>query len=129
MILIPNYLPLQSQHNNYRPTFSKSKVKESKEIQSKLHSMVLTQWTMGHPTDVFMRSVLSLVSSQMYVRETYQMIPNKSISFGPVPGAQQRRNMDVKKTSQRQVYLQTDAFLASNGRPFKGSMDFILSIP
>ena len=69
--------------------------------------------TNGHPRDVL---------------EMYQMIPNKSDSFGPVPDVQQRRNIDAKKTSQRHMYLQMDAFLASTGRLFKGSMDFIFPI-
>ena len=56
------------------------------------------------------------------------MIPNMSISIGPVPEVQQRRNMNVKKTSQRDMNLQTDAFLTSTGRPLRGYMDFILFI-
>ena len=43
MILINQYLPVQTHHNNYRPTFS-GFFGESKEIQSKLHSIVLTSW-------------------------------------------------------------------------------------
>ena len=43
MILINHYLPAQTYHNNYRPTFSNF-FGESKEIQGKLHSIVLTLW-------------------------------------------------------------------------------------
>ena len=39
-ILIDHYLPVQTHHNNYRAAF----FGESKEIQSKLHSIVLTLW-------------------------------------------------------------------------------------
>ena len=52
MILISHYLPVQTHHNNYRSNFSNffgESMKlyfhgESKEIQSKLHSIVLTLW-------------------------------------------------------------------------------------
>ena len=40
MILISLYLPVQAHRNNYRPTFSNF-FEESKEIQSKLHSIAL----------------------------------------------------------------------------------------
>ena len=42
-ILIRLCLPVQTHPNNYRPTFSNS-LNESKEIQSKLRSIVLTLW-------------------------------------------------------------------------------------
>ena len=51
-----------------------------------------------------------------------------SVSIGPVPDVQQRRNMNVKKNSLRDMYLQTDAFLASTRRPLRSYMDFILFI-
>ena len=38
-MLISHYLPVQTHHNNYRTTFS-NLFGESKEIQSKLHSIV-----------------------------------------------------------------------------------------
>ena len=43
MALISHYLPVQTHHNNYRPTFGNF-FGESKEIQIKLHSIVLTLW-------------------------------------------------------------------------------------
>ena len=64
------------------------------------------QWIMGRQTDVLMRSA----------------------SIGPVRNVQQRRNMNVKKTSQRDMCLQTDAFLRSTERPLRIYMDFILFI-
>ena len=42
-ILIRLYLPVQTHPKNYRPTFSNS-LNESKGIQSKLRSIVLTLW-------------------------------------------------------------------------------------
>ena len=41
--LISHCLPVQTNHNNCRPTFSNF-FGESKEIQSKLHSIILTLW-------------------------------------------------------------------------------------
>ena len=43
MILISYYLPVPNQHNSYTPTFSNF-FGENKEIQSKLHSILLTLW-------------------------------------------------------------------------------------
>ena len=43
MILISQFLPVQTYHNNNRQTFSNI-FGESKEIQSELHSIALTLW-------------------------------------------------------------------------------------
>ena len=43
MILISQYLSVQTNHSNYRLTFS-NLFGESKEIQSELYSIVLTLW-------------------------------------------------------------------------------------
>ena len=51
-----------------------------------------------------------------------------SVSNGLVADVQQRRKTNVKKTSLRDIYLHTDAFLASTKRPLRSYMDFILFI-
>ena len=60
------------------------------------------------------------------------MISNTFVSFGPLPDVQQRRstgrNMDVEMTSQRDMYLQTGAFLTATWRAFNSSMKFTLFI-
>ena len=43
IILISHYLPVQTHPNNYGPTFSNF-FGESKEIQSKLHCIILILW-------------------------------------------------------------------------------------
>ena len=43
MTLISHFFPVQTYHNNYRPTFGNF-FGESKEIQSKLDSIILALW-------------------------------------------------------------------------------------
>ena len=43
LINLPLYLPAQTLHYNYRPTLS-NLFGESKEIEIKLHSIILTLW-------------------------------------------------------------------------------------
>ena len=50
----------------------------------------------GRPYEVCFKSCFVTNRRPGDVRETYQMIPDKSVSFGPVPDVQQRRNMDSK---------------------------------
>ena len=82
----------------------------------------------GLPYEVCFKSSFVTNGRPANVSKMYQMIPNMSVFIGPVPDVQQRRNMDVKKTSQRDMYLQTDVFLTSTVRSLRSYMDFILFI-
>ena len=82
----------------------------------------------GRPFEVRFKSSFVKNGRPANVSKMYQMIPNMSVFIEPIPDVQQRRNMDVKKTSQRDMYLQTDAFLTFPVRPLRCYMDFILFI-